>query len=67
MLEVVKKQSPVRISGASALLCYVMRGISSGFHSRAERVLRLLMGQSVFSIGDKLNQGMFSPLNKALN
>lgn len=57
MLEVVKKQSPARKSGVSALLYYVMRGTSSGVHSSAERVLKLLISQSVFSIGDKFNQG----------
>lgn len=57
MLEVVKKQSPVRKSGVSALLCYVMRGTSSGLHSSTEQVLELLMSQSVLSIGDKFKQG----------
>lgn len=57
MLEVVKKQSPARKSGVSALLYYVMRGTSSGVHSSAERVLKLLISQSVFSIGDKFSQG----------
>lgn len=64
MLEVVKKQAPARKSGVSALLYYVMRGTSSGVHSSAERVLKLLISQSVFSIGDKFNQGkLFSSDN----
>ncbi|KAK0607559.1 hypothetical protein LWI29_016732 [Acer saccharum] len=57
ILEVVKKPSTERKSGVTALLYYVMRGTSSGFHSRAEHVLVLLMSNSIFSIGDKLNQG----------
>ncbi|KAK0579383.1 hypothetical protein LWI29_025507 [Acer saccharum] len=57
ILEVVKKPLTERKSGVTALLYYVMRGTSSGFHSRAEHVLVLLMGNSIFSIGDKLNQG----------
>jgi len=42
MTEVIKKPLPARKCGISALLFYVMRGSSSRFHSRAERVLRLL-------------------------
>ncbi|OWM88808.1 hypothetical protein CDL15_Pgr020762 [Punica granatum] len=57
MLEVMKKPSSSRKTGASALLCHAMRGTSLKFHSRAERVLRLLMDKSIFSIGDNINQG----------
>ncbi|KAF8392350.1 hypothetical protein HHK36_022692 [Tetracentron sinense] len=55
--EVVKKPSDVRKSGASALLWYVMRGTPSRFHSRAEQVLRLLMDNSLYAIGDKITPG----------
>ncbi|XP_031259480.1 small subunit processome component 20 homolog isoform X1 [Pistacia vera] len=57
MLEVVKKPSPERKSGVSGLLYHVMRGAASRFHSEAEQVLRLLLSNSILSIGDKLNQG----------
>ncbi|KAL5542673.1 hypothetical protein UlMin_010383 [Ulmus minor] len=57
MYEVVKKPLPARKYGVSVLLCYVMRGSSSKFHSKAERVLRLLMSDAVLCIGDKFNQG----------
>ncbi|XVF29034.1 hypothetical protein REPUB_Repub15cG0084600 [Reevesia pubescens] len=53
MFEVTKKPLPVRKSGVSALLCYIMLGTSSRFHSGAERVLRLLVDNSIFAIGDK--------------
>ncbi|OMO88554.1 Down-regulated-in-metastasis protein [Corchorus olitorius] len=57
MFEVVKKPLPTRKSGVSALLCYVMLGTSSRFHSGAERVLRLLVDNSIFAIGDKFPEG----------
>ncbi|KAG6678404.1 hypothetical protein I3842_14G078800 [Carya illinoinensis] len=47
MSEVVKKPLPTRKLGVSALLCYVMRGASSRFHSRAERVSRQLMDSAI--------------------
>lgn len=50
MSEVVKKPLPTRKLGVSALVCYVMRGTSSRFHSRAERVLRLLMDSAILGI-----------------
>ncbi|KAA3480361.1 small subunit processome component 20-like protein isoform X2 [Gossypium australe] len=53
MFEVVKKPLPIRKSGVSALLCYIMLGTSSRFHSGAQRVLRLLVDNSIFAIGDK--------------
>ena len=52
MTEVIKKPLPARKCGISALLFYVMRGSSSRFHSRAERVLRLLMDDSIFGNDD---------------
>ena len=58
MFEVVKKPLPIRKSGVSALLCYIMLGTSSTFHSGAERVLRLLVDNSIFAIGDKFPEGM---------
>ncbi|KAL4289520.1 hypothetical protein GQ457_14G012480 [Hibiscus cannabinus] len=57
MFEVVKKPLPIRKSGVSALLCYIMLGTSSRFHSGAERVLRLLVDNSIFAIGDKFSEG----------
>ncbi|XP_021290199.1 small subunit processome component 20 homolog isoform X1 [Herrania umbratica] len=57
MFEVVKNPLPIRKSGVSALLCYVMLGTSSRFHSGAERVLRLLVDNSIFAIGDKFPEG----------
>ncbi|KAE8688414.1 small subunit processome component 20-like protein isoform X2 [Hibiscus syriacus] len=62
MFEVVKKPLPIRKSGVSALLCYIMLGTSSRFHSGAERVLRLLMDNSIFAIGDKFPEGSDSIL-----
>ncbi|KAA8534172.1 hypothetical protein F0562_031635 [Nyssa sinensis] len=57
IFEVVKKPLVVRKSGVSALLWYVVRGTSLRLHSRAEQVLRLLMDNTVFGIGDKFSQG----------
>ncbi|KAL6992171.1 hypothetical protein U1Q18_010278 [Sarracenia purpurea var. burkii] len=57
MVEVAKKPLVVRKSGASALLWYAMRGTSSKLHSRAEQLLRLLVDNSMFGIGDKFAQG----------
>ncbi|XP_022722560.1 small subunit processome component 20 homolog isoform X3 [Durio zibethinus] len=57
MFEVVKKPLPIRKSGVSALLCYIMLGTSSRFHSGAERVLRLLVDNSIFAIADKFPEG----------
>ncbi|KAK9281533.1 hypothetical protein L1049_004436 [Liquidambar formosana] len=57
MCEVAKKPLLMRRSGVSALLCYILRGTSSRFHSRAEQVLQLLMDNSILSIGDKFIQG----------
>lgn len=57
MLEVVKKPLDARKYGVSALLRYAMRGASSRLHSKAERVLRLLMSDSVLGLDNKLSQG----------
>ncbi|XVE81263.1 hypothetical protein DITRI_Ditri15bG0049500 [Diplodiscus trichospermus] len=57
IFEVVKKPLALRKSGVSALLCYIMLGTSSRFHSGAERVLRLLVDNSIFAIGDKFPEG----------
>ncbi|KAF7849855.1 hypothetical protein BT93_L0220 [Corymbia citriodora subsp. variegata] len=57
MLEVVKKQSVERKAGVSALLYYTMRGTSRKFHSKAERILRILLDNSIFRIGDKFTEG----------
>jgi hypothetical protein len=51
MIEVMKKPLPTRKFGASTLLCYVLRGASSRFHSKAERVLQLLMDSTILGIG----------------
>ncbi|XP_065862754.1 uncharacterized protein [Euphorbia lathyris] len=56
MFEVVKKPIPARKSAVSALLYHVMKGTSSRFHSRAERVVQLLTEKSIFTTGDKLKQ-----------
>ncbi|KAM7259266.1 hypothetical protein ACFE04_015007 [Oxalis oulophora] len=39
-----------RKDAASALLCYVMKGMSGNFHSKAERVLELVLDRSIFEI-----------------
>ena len=57
MLEAVKKPLLMRKSGVCALFYYAMRGTSSRFHSRAEKVLRLLMDSSIVGIGDEFTQG----------
>jgi U3 small nucleolar RNA-associated protein 20 len=57
MLEYVKKPVEIRKSGASALLCYTMRGTSSRLHSKAAQLLRLLLDNSIFNIGSKLTEG----------
>ncbi|GAV59009.1 LOW QUALITY PROTEIN: DRIM domain-containing protein, partial [Cephalotus follicularis] len=57
LFEVAKKPLGMRKTGASALLCYAMRGKSTGFHSRAKQVLGLLMDQSIFAISDKFSEG----------
>jgi len=62
MFEVVKKQSVERKAGVSALLYYTMRGTSLKFHSKAERVLRILLDNSIFGIGDKFTEGKSFPL-----
>ena len=57
MLEVVKKPLATRKYGVSFLLCYAMKGTLSRLHSKAERVLRLVMSDPVLNIGDKFGQG----------
>ncbi|XP_048334306.2 uncharacterized protein LOC107422300 isoform X3 [Ziziphus jujuba] len=57
IFEVVKKPLATRKYGVSALLFYVMRGTSSKLHSKAEKVLQLLMDDSIFDIGEKFNRG----------
>ncbi|RVW23157.1 hypothetical protein CK203_102995 [Vitis vinifera] len=56
MLEAVKKPLLMRKSGVSALFYYAMRGTSSRFHSRAEKVLWLLMDSSLVEIDDEFTQ-----------
>ena len=51
--EAVKKPSTCRESGVGALLYNIMKGYSSRFHSKAERVLKLLTSKAIYSIGDK--------------
>ncbi|XP_015574070.2 small subunit processome component 20 homolog [Ricinus communis] len=58
MFEVVKKPLLVRKPGVSGLLYHTMRGTPSRFHSRADRVLQLLTESSIFTIGDKFDQGV---------
>ena len=57
MLEAVKKPLLMRKSGVCALFYYAMRGTSSRFHSRAEKVLWLLMDSSLVEIDDEFTQG----------
>lgn len=57
LCEAARKPSPARKSGVSALLWHVMRGTTSKFHSRADRMLRLLIDNSTLSIGDKFARG----------
>lgn len=57
MFEVAKKALPTNKYGVSALIFHVMRGAPSRFHSKAARVLRLLIDDSTFGIGDKFGKG----------
>lgn len=55
--EVVKKPSPCRCFGVELLLYNIMKGYSSRFHSKAERVLQLLTSETIYTIGDQADQG----------
>lgn len=57
MSEVVAKPLESRKSGVSALLFYVMKGFSSKLHSRAVKVLQLLLHSEVIGSGDKESEG----------
>ncbi|KAL3506473.1 hypothetical protein ACH5RR_031855 [Cinchona calisaya] len=57
MIEVVKKPLAERKYGATELLWHVIRGTSSTLHSRAPQVLRLLLDECLFSIGNKILEG----------
>lgn len=59
MFEVVKKSTGTRKEGVSKLLYFVMRGTSSRFHSRAERVLHFLMDDLILGIGEQFDEGKF--------
>ena len=59
MLEVVKKPLEMRTSGASAILFYIMRGTSSNLHSRAKKVIKTLLDESIYTTGDGLSKGQF--------
>ncbi|XP_027937625.1 small subunit processome component 20 homolog isoform X2 [Vigna unguiculata] len=54
--DAVKKPSPCRESGAEALLFNIMKGYTSRFHSKAERVLQLLTSEAIYAVGDKVSQ-----------
>ncbi|XP_061369187.1 uncharacterized protein LOC133312060 isoform X1 [Gastrolobium bilobum] len=54
--DAVKKPSTYRESGVDALLYNIMKGYSSRFHSKAERVLQLLTSEAIYPIGDKAGQ-----------
>ncbi|XP_004492742.1 uncharacterized protein [Cicer arietinum] len=54
--EVVKKPSPCRCFGVELLLYNIMKGYSSRFHSKAERVLQLLTSETIYTIGDQADQ-----------
>ncbi|XP_057544903.1 uncharacterized protein LOC130824041 isoform X1 [Amaranthus tricolor] len=55
--EAARKPSQAKKTGVAALLWHIMRGTSSKFHSRADRMLHLLIDNSTLSIGDKFDQG----------
>jgi U3 small nucleolar RNA-associated protein 20 len=55
--EAVKKPSTYRESGVELLLYNIMKGGSSRFHSKADRVLQLLTSEAIFHIGDGADQG----------
>lgn len=55
--EAVKKPSPCRDSGVELLLYNIMKGYSSRFHSKAERVMQLLTSETIYPIGDETDQG----------
>ncbi|RDY00034.1 Small subunit processome component 20-like protein, partial [Mucuna pruriens] len=54
--DAVKKPSLCRESGVEELLYNIMKGYSSRFHSKAERVLQLLTSEAIYPIGDKADQ-----------
>ncbi|KAL2955225.1 hypothetical protein AAZX31_18G015600 [Glycine max] len=54
--DAVKKPSLCRESGVEALVFNIMKGHSSRFHSKAERVLQLLTSEAIYPIGDKADQ-----------
>ncbi|KAF5740542.1 small subunit processome component 20 isoform X1 [Tripterygium wilfordii] len=58
MFEVVEEPLLPRKSGVGALLCYAMKGTSSRFHSKADRIVNLLTDDSIFSVGDNLVKGL---------
>ncbi|XP_047154008.1 small subunit processome component 20 homolog isoform X2 [Vigna umbellata] len=53
--DAVKKPSLCR-EGVEALLFNIMKGSTSRFHSKAERVLQLLTSEAIYPIGDKVSQ-----------
>ncbi|XP_058078049.1 uncharacterized protein LOC131226271 isoform X2 [Magnolia sinica] len=57
IFEVAKKPSSERKVGVSSLLWHVLRGTSSRLHSKAKKVLRLLIDSSTIGIGDKFTPG----------
>ncbi|KAL2332603.1 hypothetical protein Fmac_013816 [Flemingia macrophylla] len=54
--DVMKKPSLCRESGVEVLLYNIMKGYSSRFHSKAERVLQVLTSEAIYTIGDKSDQ-----------
>ncbi|KAL5994512.1 hypothetical protein ACLOJK_024565 [Asimina triloba] len=57
IFEVAKKPNPQRKVGVSSLLWHTMRGTSSRLHSKAEKVLNLLIDSSTMGICDKYSLG----------
>lgn len=55
--EAAKKPSPYREYGVEALLYNIMKGYSSRFHSKAERVLQILTSEAIYPFDDKVDQG----------
>nr|KYP57020.1 U3 small nucleolar RNA-associated protein 20 [Cajanus cajan] len=60
--DAVKKPSLCRESGVEVLLYNIMKGYSSRFHSKAERVLQLLTREAIYPIGDKSDQNSMTIL-----
>ncbi|CAJ1799951.1 unnamed protein product [Sphenostylis stenocarpa] len=54
--DAVKKPSLCRESGVKALLFNIMKGYTSRFHSKVDRVLQLLTSEAIYPVDDKLTK-----------